>query len=208
MSPCSRHSSRKAKYPPSSGENTAATLPSPALTGPVRCCGAFPFSRRLTSPQQRARLFTRVFVSVNDWAGVDEALQSTNFLQRNMAHSYSFCLSRDGEMWHGLWRSLPGDIRGHSSPGRVVHATGCPRMSMLAAHNKTGTFFIPRRSKQEGKKALGVKFFSPTLEAVKSPTWQVWRFHWAEQFLQGTGSIHCSTVVLFLFKINNPRKKI
>jgi len=50
-----------------------------------------------------------------------------------------------------------------------------------------------------GKEALGVKLFLPTSEAVKSPTWHVARFHRAEQFLQGTGLIHRSVVVLFLF---------
>lgn len=35
---------------------------------------------------------------VNEQAGVDDALQSMNFLRGRMAHSYSFCLSREGSV--------------------------------------------------------------------------------------------------------------
>lgn len=75
-------------------------------------------------------------MAVNERVGVDETLQSMNFLQR-MAHSHSFCLSRDRETRHSLQRCLSGD-REHR-----VHVTGSPRVIPLAAHNETVTSLCP-----------------------------------------------------------------
>lgn len=86
--------------------------------------GLFPRSRRLRSPQQRARLFTRAFMSVNERVGVDDAPQSMNCLQRKMAHSHSFRLCGDRGMWHGLRGPFLGTPEGTGRRSRWVHTVG------------------------------------------------------------------------------------
>lgn len=121
--PACLHSGRKAKYPPSRGENTAAALPSSALASPLRCCVAF---RRLSSRRQRVRLFVQVVMSVKERVGVDEALQSVNFPQRLLTPT----ASASPEMGNvGLQRAQQPRASGachrlprHDRAARWVHA--------------------------------------------------------------------------------------